>query len=239
MRKFLMPLVSALALIAFTWPLWTASAGLESELAGAMSVLAIAGLALACIFLLDGELLGPKQIALLGMLSALGASLRVATGGTGGFELVFVTIILGGAVFGSRFGFLLGLTTIALSSLFFGGLGPWTAYQMFASAWLGAGAGLVSRRFGKSLIALGVYAVVASYGFGLVMNLWFWPFAVGPLTSISFNQAASLAENVVSFLSYSLVSSTLTWDTVRAISVAAVILVFGKPLIRTLERAKV
>ncbi len=70
------------------------------------------------------------------------------------------------------------------------------------------------------------------------MNLWFWPFAVGPQTSISFNPEASLWQNLASFLTYSLVSSTLTWDTVRALSSAILILLIGKPFIQTLRRYK-
>jgi len=70
------------------------------------------------------------------------------------------------------------------------------------------------------------------------MSLWFWPFAVGPTTSISYVPGAALGDNLLSFLTYSLLSSTLTWDTVRALSVAIGLVVFGRPLIRTLERAK-
>ena len=238
-KRLLLPLVSLAALLAFTWPLWTSMSGISAELGGVLSVLAAIGLALAALFVFDGELLGPKQLAMLSLLAALGASLRVATGGTGGFELVFVAVILGGSVFGIRFGFLLGLLTIALSSLFFGGFGPWTAYQMFATGWVGAGAGWVGKRFPANNLALACYAVVSSYLFGLAMNLWFWPFATGPQSSISFDAAAGVTQNLASFLSYSLVSSTLTWDTVRAVSVAIVIAVFGTALRRTLERAKI
>jgi energy-coupling factor transport system substrate-specific component len=238
-KRLLLPLISFAALLAFTGSLWTSMSGVSAELGGVLSVMAAVGLALAALFVFDGELLGPKQLAMLSLLAALGASLRVATGGTGGFELVFVAVILGGSVFGIRFGFLLGLLTIALSSLFFGGFGPWTAYQMFATAWVGAGAGWVGKRFPSSNLALACYAVVSSYLFGLAMNLWFWPFATGPQSSISFDAAAGVTQNLASFLSYSLVSSTLTWDTVRAVSVALVIAVFGTALRRTLERAKI
>jgi hypothetical protein len=163
----------------------------------------------------------------------------VATGGTGGFELVFLVVIIGGAALGVRFGFLLGALTILVSSIFFGGFGPWTAFQIFATAWVGAGAGFVSRKLASwRIAALAAYGVAASYLFGLIMNLWFWPFAVGPTTSISYVPGAALGDNLLSFLTYSLLSSTLTWDTVRALSVAIGLVVFGRPLIRTLERAK-
>jgi hypothetical protein len=197
-------------------------------------------LAITALWLAQGKLSGPRQIALLGLLAAIAAGTRIATSGVGGFELIFVVVILGAAALGARFGFLLGALAILLSSLFFGGIGPWTAFQVFAVGWVGAGAGLLGKRLGEKLKSwpLAIYSVIAAYVFGLVMNLWFWPFAVGPQTSVSFNPAGSMGENLASFLAYSLVSSTLTWDTVRAFSSAALILLIGKPLIQTLRRYK-
>jgi hypothetical protein len=197
-------------------------------------------IALAALWFAQGELSGPRQIALLGILAALAAATRIATSGVGGFELIFVIVILGAAALGARFGFLLGATAILLSSLFFGGVGPWTAFQVFAVGWVGAGAGLVGKRLGSKLKSwhLASYAVVSAYAFGLIMNLWFWPFAVGPQTSVSFSPEADLGQNFASFLTYSLVSSTLTWDTVRAVSSAVLILLIGKPFIQTLRRYK-
>jgi hypothetical protein len=173
-------------------------------------------------------------------LAAIAAATRIATSGVGGFELIFVVVILGAAALGARFGFLLGASAILLSSLFFGGIGPWTAFQMFAVGWVGAGAGLIGKRLEKKLKIwhLAAYAAASAYLFGLIMNLWFWPFAVGPQTSISFNPEASIWQNLASFLTYSLVSSTLTWDTVRALSSAILILLIGKPFIQTLRRYK-
>jgi energy-coupling factor transport system ATP-binding protein len=196
--------------------------------------------AVVALWLAQGQLRGPRQIALLGILAALAAGTRIATSGVGGFEFVFVVVILGAAALGARFGFLLGATAILLSSLFFGGVGPWTAFQLFAVGWVGAGAGLIGKRLGLHLKSwhLAGYAVLASYLFGLIMNLWFWPFAVGPQTSVSFNPEADLTQNIASFFSYSLISSTLTWDTVRAVSSAVLILLIGKPFIQTLRRYK-
>lgn len=238
-QRGLLPTVSLAALALFLWPLWVGSA---LGTASAAVLISLAGVVLVAItfYLLDGQFLGPKQLAVLGTLAALGAALRISTGGTAGLELVFVAVILGGAAFGARFGFLLGALTIATSSIFFGGFGPWTAFQIFATAWVGAGAGMVAGRFDRFRIpALSVYAVIASYLFGLAMNLWFWPTAVGLGSSISFDGQLGFADNLLRFLSFSLVSSTLTWDTVRAVSVAVVVAVFGRAILRALDRAKV
>ena len=70
------------------------------------------------------------------------------------------------------------------------------------------------------------------------MNLWFWPFAVGAGTGISYEPGAPLATNLASFLVYSLVTSTATWDTLRAITTVVGILVVGRAILSALRRAK-
>ncbi len=234
-------LISLVGLAGFVWPLWLPQAVSSADATSGWLALALLPLlAITALWLAQGKLSGPRQIALLGLLAAIAAGTRIATSGVGGFELIFVVVILGAAALGARFGFLLGALSILLSSLFFGGIGPWTAFQVFAVGWVGAGAGLLGKRMGEKLRSwqLAIYAVLAAYVFGLVMNLWFWPFAVGPQTSVSFNPAGSMGENLASFLAYSLVSSTLTWDTVRAVSSAVLILLIGKPFIQTLRRYK-
>jgi energy-coupling factor transport system ATP-binding protein len=240
-QKLGLILISLVGLTGFLWPLWTPqAANLSADSAGWLALSLLPLIALGALWFAQGELSGPRQIALLGILAALAAGTRIATSGVGGFELIFVIVILGAAALGARFGFLLGATAILLSSLFFGGVGPWTAFQVFAVGWVGAGAGLVGKRLGTKLKSwhLASYAVVSAYAFGLIMNLWFWPFAVGPQASVSFNPEADLGQNLASFFTYSLVSSTLTWDTVRAVSSAVLILLIGKPFIQTLRRYK-
>lgn len=233
--------ISLIGLTGFLWPLWLPQAvGSSDSTSGWLALALLPLLAITALWFAQGKLAGPRQIALLGLLASIAAATRIATSGVGGFELIFVVVILGAAALGARFGFLLGASAILLSSMFFGGIGPWTAFQMFAVGWVGAGAGLIGGRLGKKLKSwqLASYAVVSAYVFGLIMNLWFWPFAVGPQTSISFDSEATLGQNLASFLAYSLVSSTLTWDTVRAISSAVLILIVGKPFIETLRRYK-
>lgn len=228
--------LSALALVVFAWPFLPF--GLSATQGSWLSLAAIALILLLTLSLLDGDLKGPKQIALLASLAGLGAAVRIATGGTGGLELVFLTVILGGRAFGPRFGFLLGVATIAVSSLFFGGFGPWTGYQMFATAWVGAGAGMLfgkGHRFENLLLA--GYGAISAYVFGLLLNLWFWPVAVAS-SSLSYLPGAAALENLSSFLLFSLASSTLTWDTVRAVSLAVVLVLVATPALKALRRAK-
>ena len=236
-RSFLL-LISVLAAVGFGWPLVFPTVGIsQSQGAGWLTLALLPILAVLALALFQGQTIGPRQIALLGILASTAAATRIALSGVGGFELIFVIIILGAAAIGPRFGFLLGATSVLISSLFFGGIGPWTAFQVFAIGWVGLGAGLLKKHVNPRRIwPLAAYAFASSYVFGLIMNLWFWPFAIGPQTSLSYQPEASLSQNLVSFLSYSLVSSTLSWDSVRAISSAVGILLIGKPVLATLSR---
>ena len=110
---------------------------------------------------------------------------------------------------------------------------------MFACAWVGAGAGLLPRVRGAAEIAmLCVYGVLASYAVGLIMNLWFWPFAVGGGTGISYEAGAPIGENLSSFLLYSLLTSSISWDTLRAITTVVGLVVVGRAILVSLRRAK-
>ena len=230
-----------LALAAFCWPLLAAALPEDAAAALPYAALAIAPLAaVAVVVSLDGSVRSAHTVALLGVLAAVGSAVRVASTGVGGVEAVFILLILAGRAFGPRFGMLLGAATIALSSALWGGIGPWTPFQIFACAWVGAGAGLLPRRVrGKAeLWMLGGYGILASYLFGLLTNLWFWPFAVGAGTGISYVPGAPLATNLSSFLLYSLLTSTAGWDTLRAITTIIGITLVGRAILAALRRVK-
>ena len=87
-----------------------------------------------------------RVLAILGVLAAVNALLRVLSAGTAGVELVFFLLILAGRVFGPGFGFVLGVTSLFASALMTAGVGPWLPFQMVCAAWVGMGAGLLPRR---------------------------------------------------------------------------------------------
>ncbi|MDQ0867047.1 ATP-binding cassette domain-containing protein [Arthrobacter globiformis] len=229
------------ALAAFCWPLLAAALPEDAAAALPYAALAIAPLAVVAIVVsLDGSVSSAHTVALLGVLAAVGSAVRVASTGVGGVEAVFILLILAGRAFGARFGMLLGAATIAVSSALWSGIGPWTPFQIFACAWVGAGAGLLPRRVrGRAeLWMLCGYGVVASYLFGLLTNLWFWPFAVGAGTGISYVAGAPLGTNLSSFLLYSLLTSTAGWDTLRAVTTIIGIAVVGRAILAALRRVK-
>lgn len=239
---------SVLGLAGFAWPLIATAVPQDAQ--AAVPVVAVAlvpAVVIAVALGLDRQMHTATTVALLGVLAAVGAAVRIAGTGVGGLEAVFIVLILAGRAYGAKFGFLLGMLTIALSSVLWGGIGPWTPFQVFACGWVAAGAGLlprVSLRTPRRTAALEIgmlvaYGIVASYAFGLLMNFWYWPFAVGMGTDISYSAGAPLGENLASFGVYSLVTSTLTWDTVRAITTTVGLLALGPAALAALRRAKV
>jgi energy-coupling factor transport system substrate-specific component len=187
--------------------------------------------------------LDPRVLAVLGVLSAVNAVLRGVSPGTGGVELVFFLLILAGRVFGPGFGFVLGCTSLFASALLTGGIGPWLPYQMLVSAWVGMGAGLLPRRVGgRAEIAMLVgYGVVAAYLYGLLLNLSSWPFVLGVSVpghdGLSFVPGDPMPDNLHRFLAYTLISSTGSFDTGRAITNAVALVVLGPAVLTTLRRA--
>lgn len=232
-------LATVAGLLAFGWPLvLQPGSGLEHS-ADAPLVLAgvlVAVVVVVLVALSDGGL-DVKAVAVLGLLSAVGAVLRPLGAGTAGVELVFVVIVLGGRVFGPGFGFALGSTTILASAVLTGGVGPWMPFQMLAASWVGLGAGLLPRRVrGRAeLVLVVLYGAAAAFAFGLAMNLSFWPFTVGTGTGLSFVPGDPIGTNLRRFLLFSAATS-LGWDVGRALTTGLALAVAGRPALAALRR---
>lgn len=234
--------VTFVGLLAFGWPFLSSLVSLSHGALVSIAAGVALGAALALLLLSVAEVRDPKILALVGVLSALAAAARMLSVGAGGIEFVFVVVILAGRVLGPRGGFAVGALGIVVSSLMWGGFGPWTPFQMLAVGWVGAGAGLIlgrSSRIGERIevAVLAGYGVVVSYLFGLLMNLWFWPLAVGSGTTLSLETGDGLIDNLARFTLYSLATSTLTWDTVRAITTVVTLLLVGRASLKALRRA--
>ncbi len=180
-----------------------------------------------------------KALAILGVLSAMGAALRPMGAGVAGIETVFFLLVLAGRVYGPGFGFVLGTTTLFASAIITGGIGPWLPFQMLASGWVGMGAGLLPHRVrGRAEIAmLAAYGAFAAYAFGFLMNMWFWPYAIGEGTELSYIAGDAVASNLQRFFLFTIATSTLGWDTGRAITNVVAIVLVGPAVLLTLRRA--
>lgn len=234
-------LASLAGLAMFCWPLLTHPApGLAHHSDAPLLFIVLLPVLLAVVLVeLTSGGLDPKTLAMLGVLSALGAALRPISAGTAGIELMVFLLILGGRVFGPGFGFVLGATTLFASALLSGGVGPWLPFQMLSSAWIGLGAGLLPRRpRGRPEIAmLALYGAAASYAFGFLMNLWFWPFAIGGDTQLSFVPGDAVLTNLHRFVLFTLATSSAGWDTGRAIATVLALVVVGPSILTILRRA--
>jgi energy-coupling factor transport system substrate-specific component len=68
------------------------------------------------------------------------------------------------------------------------------------------------------------------------MNLWFWPFARGFPTGVSYLPGAGLTTNLQHWLRFCATTS-LGFDVPRAITHFVVLLLVGRPLLLALRRA--
>lgn len=232
-------LLSVLGVFAFGWPLLVdPGAGLAHGTDAPLLFAVLLPLLMAVVLAEVGEGgLDVKAVAMLGVLSAVGAALRPLGAGTAGLETVFFLLVLAGRVFGAGFGFVLGATTLAASALVTGGVGPWLPFQMLGAAWVGLGAGLLPRARGWGEIGLlAAYGAVSGLLYGVLLNLSFWPFSVGTGTQISFVAGAPLLENLHHFMLFS-VATSLGWDLGRALTNVVLILLTGRAVLGALRRA--
>jgi energy-coupling factor transport system substrate-specific component len=232
--------VSAVGLVAFGWPFLTEpGSALDDSHSGDAPVLFVVILPLLAAIVLAELTSGgmdAKSVAMLGMLGAVGGALRALGPGTAGLEPSFAVVIIGGRVFGRGFGFVLGAVTVFTGALITGGVGPWLPFQMMAAGWVGFGAGCLPRAGGRAEVLLvAAYAFAAGLLYGLVMNIWFWPFAsYGPETSFVAGDPlpANLARYGVFYL-----TTSLLWDLGRSVLSLVVVLLAGRSLLRALRRA--
>jgi energy-coupling factor transport system substrate-specific component len=228
------------ALLMFSWPLLIATNNQDQNLVAQSVFIALMPIliVLTLVEFSTGEI-GSRQLAILGVLTAVNAVVRLLGAGTAGIETAFFLIIIGGYVFRSSFGFILGSTSILVSALLGAGVGPWLPFQMMAAGLVGLGAGALPKLKNKlpQIITLIAYAVIASFIYGALMTLWNWPFLAGTGTSVSYVGGAPLIENISRFINYELVTGGLLWDAGRAITTSILIALTAPALLATLKRA--
>lgn len=194
---------------------------------------------------IQNSVLTNQLIALLGILIAINAGLRFlenAIPGPAGFSPVFLLIILTGYCLGGKIGFLMGALTMLVSGLITGGIGPWLPGQMITAGWVGQTSGWLrilihGLRWKDTKMEI---AILAGFGaiwgmlFGLIMNLWFWPF-LGTSSGIGYLQNGLLIENISRYFSYYLTTSIL-WDATRSIGNVLLLLLLSRSMIKLFER---
>ena len=233
-------LVSLVGLVAFFWPFFVSPASVAADHASDAPwfFALLLPLVVAVLFAdIAGGGLDAKGVAMLAVLAAVATALRPLGAGVAGLEPMFVILLLGGRALGPAFGFALGSLSLFTSALLTAGVGPWLPFQMVAAGWFAMGAGLLPQIRGRAEIAMLVaYGALASLAYGLLMNLSFWPWALGADSALSFVPGAPLSENLGRWLAFTLATS-LGWDVPRAVLTAVLTLLAGPVLLRAVRRA--
>lgn len=245
-------LTTVVGLVAFLYPFWLPAlpqSVLQQQAHAGDSALMLTLLVGICFALLLLEVqrqgISTKAVALLGVLVAINATLRfveVAIPGPGGFSPIFPLLVLVGYVYGGRMGFLMGALTLLVSAVLTGGVGPWLPYQMFTAGWVGLTAPIcrpVVRWLGEpggrgEIATLAVFAGYWGLLYGAIMNVWFWPFAMGP-AQMYWQPGVGPVETLQRFLVFYVLTS-LAWDLARLAGNVLLIALAGKPVLRVLRR---
>ncbi len=232
--------VSLVGVVAFFWPFFVSPQSVAADHATdapwffAILLPLVVGVLLAEI---SDDGLDAKGVAMLAVLAAVATAVRPLGAGVAGLEPMFVILLLGGRALGPAFGFALGSLSMFTSALLTAGVGPWLPFQMVAAGWFAMGAGLLPQIRGKSEIAmLMAYGAVASLAYGFLMNLSFWPWALGDGSELSFVPGAPLSENLARWFAFN-VATSLRWDIPRAVLTAVLTLLAGPVLLRAVRRA--
>jgi energy-coupling factor transport system substrate-specific component len=187
---------------------------------------------------LSAGMMNAKLIAVLGVLTAANAVLR-GVPGPAGFTLVFLLPILCGYVYGPTFGFLLGVFSLAVSAFLGFGVGPWLPYQMFAAGWVGLLSGWLPRLNpfpAAEAFMLALWGLILGFAFGVLMNVYFWPYVFAPGQSEMYWQPGlTLIETLQRYTVFYVLTS-LWWDLARAVGNFVLLLIFAAPVVRLLRR---
>jgi energy-coupling factor transport system substrate-specific component len=205
--------------------------------------LALSAACLVVLFANVGPALTSRAVALLGVLVAINVVLRafdLSFFPPGEFSPVFLSIGLVGYVFGAQMGFLMGALTMLSSALFTGGVGPWLPFQMFAAGWMGMtaallpGAGSTQGASRWEVIRLAIFGLCWGFLYGIILNLYFWPFVAGD-SDIAWASGTALIDGVRRYAAFYALQSVGP-DLVRAVGNAALMLALGAPLLRIFRR---
>jgi energy-coupling factor transport system substrate-specific component len=236
--------VAIVGVAAFAWPFWidpgseapadshVVDAWLWAGLVGALAVVAVASE-------LRRRTMTAAGVAVLGVLASMTGLLRIVDLPGGGSGMFFL-LILAAAALGPRAGVLLGLGAMATGALVTGGVGPWLPFQMLALAAMGAAAGAlgrVTRRLAArvEVVALAAYGFVAAYGYGIVINLWSWPFDRASGSDIAYDPALSALDTWRHYWRFYITTSS-AWDGAGALTNAVLILVLGTGVLHSIRR---
>ena len=178
-----------------------------------------------------------KAVAMLGILTALGAILRPLGAGLGGHRDRVPAAHPRRAGVRARVRVRARLHHVVRLGAAHRRGGPVAAVPDARRLMGRDGAGLLPRLGGRAEVAmLAAYGGVSAFVFGVLMNLWSWPFVLGTGTELSFVPGDPLVDNLRRFVGYSLATS-LGWEVGRAVTNIVLIALVGSAVLGALRRA--
>lgn len=184
---------------------------------------------------LETRRMDARTVAVLGVLVAMTACLRLVSGPMGS-SAFFILPILCGYVFGADFGFLLASLAMLTSALLTGGMGPWMPFQMFAAGWCGMVSGWLPRlAIPKARWMLAAWGVVAGFLYGAIINLWFWPLLQSTDPTQHYQPGLAFQQTVLRYTVFYLTTSSW-WDAGRALGNGLLLFALSGPVLRLLLR---
>jgi energy-coupling factor transport system substrate-specific component len=167
----------------------------------------------------ESAAMGSKEVALVAMLGATAAMLRVPFAAIPNVQPCTYLVICTGMVFGPVAGFVVGAETALVSNIFLG-QGPWTLFQMVGWGLAGLSAGCFRHMLKTRPMMVG-FGLLWGYLFGAITNVWYWTAFVYPLTVRSF-----VATQLMTFW----------FDTLHAVANVVFLALLGRKTVGILER---
>jgi energy-coupling factor transport system substrate-specific component len=108
---------------------------------------------------------------------------------------------------------------------------------MIACGFVSLGAAVLPRLRGRAeIVLLAGYGLVAGIGYGLITNLWFWPFAArSSVEGGAFVIGGGAPENLAHYAVFYL-GTSLGWDLGRGVLTAALVVLGGRRVLGSLRR---
>ena len=186
------------------------------------------------VFFLSFERRAPqaRELALLAVMCALAVASRVVVPFPS-FKPTLAMVILAGIAFGGERGFLCGAVTALVSNFFFS-QGPWTPWQMMGYGMGGLLSGLACRAklLRRHPRSRGDIAVLAVFGFVVIVVL------VGPILDTSTYLTVSMKSAGTTAALPIYVTGFLTANLPHAAATAVTLALFGRPLLKMLDRVQ-
>ncbi|MGH7912513.1 MAG: ECF transporter S component [Candidatus Dormibacteraceae bacterium] len=200
---------------------------------------------------LGARQLDARRLALLAVMAAIDAALRLALViGIGGFSPIFFLVLCAGFTFGPSYGYLVGSFSLLVSAFVTGGVGPWLPYEIFASGWVGVAAGLAGRLFAAAtvrrrvtatgwvaVLVLALVGIVMGYLYGALTDIQTWTTGYRGTPNLGWAPGLPPLVTLQHFGRFYLATSLL-WDTFRAAGDALMVILLGRPVLAALGRLR-